>query len=287
LHCYCVKHIEKNIKTRFGKNINKLLFGAAKATTEAVYHEKMEAIFRVSDDVGDYLVNIQRSAWTTAYSVLPRFGNVTSNIAECFNAWMNEHRNGSHFSIVYNFMVKTMEKFYLRKQRYMNQNSVFPIEKHNAFNQLIRQACRWRCRASSEVEYLVSLGSKSSHVNLDARTCTCGNFTEYKYPCVHAACAIKAAELNFEEFVDELYTLRNIVATYESNVVPIPTDNLENDRTLPPDVLPQAGRPRTLRIRSRNELEPENRVGKCGLCGVTGHNQRTCLRRQRQRVEPL
>ncbi|CAI5977159.1 unnamed protein product [Closterium sp. NIES-64] len=55
---------------------------------------------------------------------------------------------------------------------------------------------------------------RSFNVNLDARTCECGNWEEYQFPCAHAVAMCILKQRSVEILVSEYYTTRNLRQTY-------------------------------------------------------------------------
>ena len=122
-------------------------------------------------------------------------------------------------------------------------------------------------------------------VSLNDKHCSCGEFTEFKHPCKHAACAIKSARLIFDDYVDDKYKLPNLIKTYENHIIPISTDGLIKQDLMPPTIVPRTGRPPLIRMRSRGKTVEEESPIHCSICLAPGHNMRTCERRKKQRVE--
>ena len=81
-----VYHVEKNIKNRFKTDTNGHIWKAAKALTRNDFYRHMN---NLKNDKGmemfNYLSSISLETWASAYFTVPRFGHVTSNIAESIN----------------------------------------------------------------------------------------------------------------------------------------------------------------------------------------------------------
>ena len=80
------------------------------------------------------------------------------------------------------------------------------------------------------------------------------------------------------EFLDPCYTIKSYGKAFEDAVrIEIPlAEELDTDGSvLSPLTIPRKGRPRTKRIKSREEgIGGESR--KCSLCATRGHNRRRC-----------
>lgn len=134
-------------------------------------------------------------------------------------------------------------------------------------------------------------------VNLDQRRCDCGHFQENGIPCGHAFSFIYSIGQSPRAWVPNLFTLTAWRSTYLTNLQPINIEDLTHavDCNPPTTKRAPAGRPRTKRLtagsRQRSvakaqaalngETPPQDRGSgsqACRLCGVYGHNRRSCMR---------
>ena len=116
-------------------------------------------------------------------------------------------------------------------------------------------------------------------VDLEKKTCTCGEFQEHGFPCRHAAGAIMKAKAFFMNYIEVQYHNQSLKAIYSSFFNPIDIASVEADgSTILEAVLKKRGRPKKRRIRSRGELTASDR-NHCGSCGKTGHYASTCQER--------
>jgi hypothetical protein len=109
---------------------------------------------------------------------------------------------------------------------------------------------------------------------------------QYKMPCRHIIAAAKKSGLaqDYTKFIDltfdRMYLLKNYISTLESSSIQlVDLQELALDKkTKPMKNVPQAGRPKKKRIRSRGESGASGgRAQKCSRCGTVGHNTSTCL----------
>ncbi|KAI5151527.1 hypothetical protein ENBRE01_2197 [Enteropsectra breve] len=85
-HSYCVGHIERNIVSRFRKSCSNI-WTAAKASSISDFELQIQEIAKNNGQaVAEYIRNIPCEHWARAYFKIPRFGHVTSYIAESINA---------------------------------------------------------------------------------------------------------------------------------------------------------------------------------------------------------
>ncbi|KAH6598741.1 hypothetical protein BASA61_002816 [Batrachochytrium salamandrivorans] len=120
-------------------------------------------------------------------------------------------------------------------------------------------------------------------VNLATKTCSCMEFQEMQFPCAHAALAISTQSPTSQpvnQFVDRSYLLSSLQSAYSQQIVSVDLDTIDCDEALQPlNVVRKAGRLRKVRLRSRGEVDDNDRYA-CKECGLLGHNAQTCSRRQ-------
>ncbi|KAH6594105.1 hypothetical protein BASA61_004094 [Batrachochytrium salamandrivorans] len=124
-------------------------------------------------------------------------------------------------------------------------------------------------------------------VNLETKTCSCMEFQEMQFPCAHAALAISTNRQPVNQFVDRSYLLSSLQSAYSQQIVFVDLDTINCDEALqPPNVVRKTGRPRKVCLRSRGEVDDNDRYA-CKGCELLGHNVRKCSRRQPPSVLPV
>ena len=126
-------------------------------------------------------------------------------------------------------------------------------------------------------------------VDLEAKTCSCTKWQQFKLPCHHAIAAARATNRlgNMRAWYDHafgaFYLAANYAAAYADVAVFMPmVETMEGDGvTLPAERVKQAGRPRNKRIRSAGGAMGDGVSSKrakytCGNCGSTKHNRQNC-----------
>ncbi len=91
-HSFCVVHLERNIKSKFRTDFGKILWPMAKAHSTSEFSFLMEKLQKMSPDAYDYISKISPQCFSLPFFPAPRFGHVTSNVAESLNAWMRKIR---------------------------------------------------------------------------------------------------------------------------------------------------------------------------------------------------
>ncbi|EGZ14449.1 hypothetical protein PHYSODRAFT_434710, partial [Phytophthora sojae] len=72
------------------------------------------------------------------------------------------------------------------------------------------------------------------HVDLPARSCTCGGWEDFEFPCVHAVCAAIREGTRISSVYDaKRLSIKHFTATYTKRFIPLPIDGqLRIDTTL-------------------------------------------------------
>ena len=114
-------------------------------------------------------------------------------------------------------------------------------------------------------------------VDLKSRTCSCGQWQQMGFPCLHAYGVLFNLEMERDiQFIYSKNHYSEIKTAFSHFHKPVDVSNVSADgiTTLAP-VSKKRGRPRVKRVRSRGEY---SRVGnkKCGKCGKNGHYATTC-----------
>ena len=116
------------------------------------------------------------------------------------------------------------------------------------------------------------------NVNLLDMTCSCGEYQQEYFPCLHAAACICRSGADPKMFMDKKYHLHVLKQAFNNFVSVVDVGTIVPDgETVLQTVTVKRGRPKSIRIRSRGENQ-SNR-GKCSSCGEHGHNISTCQRR--------
>ena len=126
--------------------------------------------------------------------------------------------------------------------------------------------------------YLVEEMDKELIVDMMEMTCSCRLWQITGIPCKHAVACIAKMHESVYDYTDTYYTVEMYRRAYEGVINPVPNvgdhawedDGTEVVRN--PDVHAPPERRRKKRIPS--QVVPNG--AKCGLCGRSGHNRRTC-----------
>ncbi|PPS04463.1 hypothetical protein GOBAR_AA16197 [Gossypium barbadense] len=127
---------------------------------------------------------------------------------------------------------------------------------------------------------------RSYGVDLRNRRCDCRRFQTLYYPCAHVVAACAKANLNVEQFVDDVYTLERTLRVWENEFpvlpdlstweVPPTTFELVPDRGLRRN---PRGRPQSSKIRNEMDIREKSDGKRYGFYRLAGHNRSKCLQR--------
>jgi hypothetical protein len=94
LRAYCCKHIEGNLKDKFGGKggLPALFWKAARARLPSSFEYHMQKIATINLAAKEYLQAIDPVLWAVAYFPKTRYGHLTQNIAESVNAILKNDR---------------------------------------------------------------------------------------------------------------------------------------------------------------------------------------------------
>jgi methionine salvage enolase-phosphatase E1 len=128
-HGYCMRHLEDNFRKEFKHpQLTKLLWTAARATTEENYNEAIENMRRINERSVEWLLSHANPRhWAEVYFEGRRWGHLTSNIAESLNSWILEAREKPILAMLESIRQQLMMWFSARRQLEHNTQGIFSI----------------------------------------------------------------------------------------------------------------------------------------------------------------
>ncbi|KAF7150876.1 hypothetical protein RHSIM_Rhsim02G0220600 [Rhododendron simsii] len=249
-HGYCLYHLKNNLRGRLTGGRNKYkervigLFSlCAYAPNEMKFYEEMARLKKAGGEarITNFLADLPYEHWANAFFPGQRYGEMWSNLAECFNSWIEK-------------------------------------ERHLPITQLVdRESKAWEVKFSSP-DVLEVLCNPSVKVDIGRHSCTCTQWQLNGVPCVHAVCAIKKSGKSLNACVERYFHVECYREAYSRPIMPVPMlwkPEVAGDAViLPPISRKPPGRNKKKRIRSFGE---KVRAIKCARCGKRGsHNRRSC-----------
>lgn len=125
-------------------------------------------------------------------------------------------------------------------------------------------------------------------VDLENRTCSCINFQDQLFPCVHSLALLMALKKSPYDYIASFYFLEEYKKTYGTPLEPISLHHLPNNpiysapskgcSNLDVEIM-GPGRPET----ERKESSGGTKRKTCSLCGTLGHTKKTCGKQKKQK----
>ncbi|CAI6003581.1 unnamed protein product [Closterium sp. NIES-65] len=224
--------------------------------------------------------------WARLFAVTLRSGIYTSNAAESINSAVRGIRMLPPTWLLASLWDWSRDKWYERKEKARCRDEYLTAAASKRLDQK-KQRCQgyWFIGGDNSVGTIQTRGGgnesqwRSFNVNLDARTCECGNWEEYQFPCAHAVAMCILKQRSVEILVSEYYTTRNLRQTYNRDVMGTCVDRLIMEAPLaqvgecdaPALIETRVGRPEN---HTRFEAPPH--AYRCGRCRQYGHNRKRC-----------
>ncbi|CAG8528783.1 22275_t:CDS:2 [Gigaspora margarita] len=252
-HAHCVWHIEKNINTKFKTKLVSKIWAAAKALHVKDFDDTMEEISDTHAEATVYLNEIPPATWTWSKCPRNRFGHLTSNTLESLNSWLHDERLVEPFEAIVLYVRRVNTLFYDRRTAYSSMQTILPPATAQRLQSIVNERHNRTVYQISESLFEVKSNQNGfCVVDLTLLTCTCQQFQEYRFPCIHACAAILKTGQQPSQFTHITYhtnTLRNI---YKEPAYPVDAEMcFPDNKTLTPYTIKQAGRPRKTRLCSR------------------------------------
>ena len=178
----------------------------------------------------------------------PRYGHLTSNLAESTNSWLEDARHLPPTQLFVSFVRSVNDLFFRRRKKY----AVMPARSFasRVAATLATSIDEGRTlRVTRNAEHLFEVQSRSTPnclriVNTADISCTCGFPQETKLPCRHVAAALMLDFRDPRTLVTGERRVEALRAVYAGSVVPIDVSQLRDDGLRPPVVRRGRGRPK-------------------------------------------
>jgi zinc finger SWIM domain-containing protein 3 len=284
----CVFHLEKNLNARFKSKFQGKVWSAAKAFKQGGFEEALADIGTINADAETYLRHSNPTLWARSVFPVPRFGCTTSNSAESLNSWMEPLRSTSHLNLLIKWVSAVSGLWFKKTEELQSEKELLTKTVQKKLVSNIQDGNRMHVVQFSETGFQVfnPQSNRTRIVDLKSNECSCGEFKEFMFPCRHAATAISKLKRPHSNYMHASYLKDSLCLVYGIPLIPVDMEDVASDSaSLPPNVKRKAGRPKTVRIRSRGEMDEENQLI-CSSCGQKGHNKRTCDKHQAKQAPP-
>nr|XP_043625642.1 uncharacterized protein LOC122597073 [Erigeron canadensis] len=253
------------------------------------FNSIMEEIGTINPQARQWLEGHPRDKWTLAYDGGKRNGLLTTNLSEIFNSVLKGARFLPITACVQLTFYRLVHYFEVRRplgSSAQANGDIYTPHVTTRQTALMSKASAHSLRSFDRqkgvFEVITQRGKNIQVVNLELRSCTCGKWDIYKYPCSHVLSACAKLLLNPWQYVHECYSIINYCATWSSEFSPIPHEaywpQAPNIALLSNSELKRdkRGRPRSTRLRNGMDIKEGKKSTNCGICGERGHNRATC-----------
>ncbi|GMF37893.1 unnamed protein product [Phytophthora fragariaefolia] len=194
--------------------------------------------------------------------------------------WMEALCAKAPLMILVCWVSQVARMLYQRYERYGHLSSEYPAEFHSLAAEYEGEASRFDVVRTSETEFEVIDHNTSAGrvVNFAKQTCTCGEYDVSRFPCLHVFLAVTHAGIVQTDVIPRMFLMTSLKALYAGRITPIDIDTVPSDGVTIPQPLPKTrGRPRKVQ-QIQQFGDPKQEKLSCSVCGVKGHNKRTCKR---------
>ncbi|KAL6561792.1 hypothetical protein OROMI_017393 [Orobanche minor] len=234
----------------------------------------------------EWISELPLDKWAVAHSPnIKRYGEMTSNAAEQFNAWIKEAR-----SLPITYMIEHIRRgisqwIVNRRQDSLQWTGALCPRKENLWNFYVTLSRSWMVVDCPSGKFEV-MSHPNAVVDLKAKECSCYQWQVRGFPCVHGVAVIRRKCPTVYSIVEEHFFTNTYRACYSLDIHSIPeTEKFEfqptvqnSDKILPPIMNRQPGRPKGKRKPSFGEFPRKKAPKACARCGnISNHDPTTCL----------
>ncbi|XP_039118051.1 uncharacterized protein LOC120253919 [Dioscorea cayenensis subsp. rotundata] len=284
-HAYCLRHLEANFmkaNVRLGKSLKErywsILSRIAFSCAEREFDDTIADLLNTSVDAHQWLMQKSDLAYWANYIFKgERWGEMYSNVAESFNAWIKEALHLPVINMLDSIRFKLMGMLCHRhKQSHRWERHLCPVI-HRKIEELVEES-RNLLVFRSDGDHFEVVDQKNYCTSLNARTCSCHRWKVYAIPCKHACAAILQTNTNIHRYVDDYFTVDFYRQAYAEAIFSVPDNDKPDDinRELlvrPPITKKPVGQLRQKHLESQVSIVRELR---CSRCHDAGHNRRSC-----------
>lgn len=303
-HCFCLRHLKENFNSELMKlgitrrvmkeNASDLFDAIAYANTDVDFNMCMANLEAFNTKLAEWVKNTKPEHWARSKFPKPRWTWMNSNIAESFNSWMRNERGFSIPSLLLAYFDKLATKMLNVKNEICRwQTPIGPSIEKILYCNYMKRSCVMRSIRYSHLMFKVEIMAAQLTVDLNKRTCSCGEWQVTGIPCAHVCYVLDQLKYSLYDYTDSFYKKEAQELIYQNSINPVETHELpslepttgmliikdgddyegSNLCILPPIVKKTPGRPKTRRIES--QFQDMSSVH-CSRCGEAKHNRRTC-----------
>lgn len=226
------------------------------------FYKTFNEIKEMDAGCAKYLLDIGFEHWARSHFPGDRYDIMTSNLAESWNAVLNEAREFPVIRLVDYVRGKLTEWFASRRTSANRNNNALSPRVLGIVTRNFEMTGGYEVTNIADGEFEVrDKKGGSFHVKLANKCCSCFAFQMLSIPCPHAIAAALQSGVLVESLVMEAYNVSMLRGAYQERIVPVgdysgfpENDAIFNGRRLsPPATRRPPGRPKKHRFFSRGE----------------------------------
>ncbi|MQM09487.1 hypothetical protein Taro_042363 [Colocasia esculenta] len=261
LHDNFAKHLRGKCSLATKDTLLQLLSQAAYALRVVDFEKVMREMSELNVQAEICARESNPNYWSNAFFEGERYGEMYSNAAESFNAWILELRHLPILAMMDRIRIQIMELSYKRRNKCVAWETCL-CPKIDAYVKNLMDSSRGiHVNCSNGIIFEVI--SRPSHVvDLHEGTCTCRQWQVSRLPCKHVCAVVHKIGGNVEEYCSMYFTTECYSNCYEETIHPIsdvdkPDTIVDDIEIKPPATKRKSGRPKKKRIPSQQALEGE------------------------------
>ncbi|KAK9268374.1 hypothetical protein L1049_000123 [Liquidambar formosana] len=185
-----------------------------------LHHLKMNLQDKGRNKCNFFLMTVLSNAGRTHTSKGKRYGEMCSNVAESFNAWIKEARFLPITNMVDLIRSQIMALMCNRRLEANSWNTVLYSKMDEELGEELDKGITWRVSMSSDSVFEVH-SYPSVTVDILNCTCTCYQWQINGFPCSHAAVTIQASGGDINDYVEDYFYTSSFREAYSQPIHPI------------------------------------------------------------------
>ncbi|DAZ99029.1 TPA: hypothetical protein N0F65_010915 [Lagenidium giganteum] len=223
---------------------------------------------------------VQSNQVESFFSILPNQQASSGVQVDPIVQWMETLCAKTPLMILVGWVSKIASTLYQRFEKYRSMTSEYPEDFQTLLLQYDAEASRYDVVRVAEhgFEVIDHESGRQRVVDFSKQSCSCGEYDASKFPCLHVYLAISFAGLMQADFIPKIFLMSSLKSLYGGRITPIDVETVPVDQvTTPNPVQKTRGRPRKVQQIQQFGGSKLERLA-CSVCGVKGHNKRTCKR---------
>lgn len=204
-HSYCAWHMANNLSRH--KVSRQWVYGIARAKTM----DEVEPVFQeMGADRRARVESIGLEHFCGAVFPNPRYGFISSSVAECANNFLFNVRRKCGLDAVAEFVLSVNERLSSVRGVCARVQGDYPKWVRSKMDVWREMSYKQKIVLDGDSGGNVHVEDGDDHsrvfcVNLEMRTCTCGEFEDFQLPCEHAMHVIRVKGVNERQFIHPAY----------------------------------------------------------------------------------